>query len=114
MAAGVVDVIFTEDVAIVSLTTSVGDDGRSTVSETTTTVKAAHRHRVTADEGDFGVVAQEEVAVYFPASVAPPATGDYVEIRGERYEVVGTAYPQVRYRDASIHHHEVRVRRSER
>ena len=106
--------IFTEDVDIIALTTATGEDGRSTVTETTTTVKAAHRHRVTADAGDFGVVAQEEVSIYFPATVTPPATGDLVAIRGERYEVVGTAYPQVRFRNASIHHHEVRVRRSER
>ena len=105
--------LFSESIGIFNVSREVGDDGRTTATETPTMVKGAFRQRVTADGFNEGVVATDEIVVYIPPDSLVDV-GDRVEVRGERYEVISTAFPQVNFRKGRVHHLEVRVRRSTR
>lgn len=98
---------------IVRVTETVGADGRVSVSEEVEAVLGAFRQRAAIDSLNAGIVVTDEVVAYLPPDVAI-AVGDALDVRGERYEVVSTAFPQVNFRTGLAHHCEVRVRRSQR
>lgn len=105
--------LFVEPIEHVSLTEVVGEDGRMVSSETRRTVPGAFRLSNSSDSFSGGVVATDEAIAYLQPDVEVRLS-DFFVIRGVRYEVVSTAFPQVSFRTGRAHHVEVRVRRSQR
>jgi hypothetical protein len=113
MSTAVSSRLFSEPVDVIVTVETISSSGRVTKSETSTQVKGAFRQRVAVDAFNDGVVVSDEVAVYLPPGTLV-GIGDALVIRGQRYEVVSTAFPQVNFRTTEVHHLEVRARRSQR
>jgi hypothetical protein len=113
MSTAVRSRLFSEPIDVIVVAETVSAAGRVTKSETSTQVRGAFRQRVAVDAFNDGVVVSDEVAVYLPPDTLV-GIGDALAIRGQRYEVVSTAFPQVNFRTTEVHHIEVRARRSQR
>lgn len=105
--------VMSEAMSVIRRTSTVGADGRPVVTEVSEPCTGAFKHRMTIDNFDAGVVTSNEVTVYVYTG-ALPEVGDVMVIRGERFESVGIAHPMVSRATNVVHHHEVRVRRTER
>lgn len=105
--------LFKEPITLIAVAETVGPDGRTVRTETPVETTGAFRQRAAIDAVNDGVVVTDEIVVYLrPQDTA--LVGDRVTIRGETYEVVSTAFPQVNLRTGEVHHNEVRARRSTR
>lgn len=105
--------LFREPITLIVVSEAVGADGRTTRTETPTETTGAFRQRAAIDANNAGVVVTDEIVVYLRPEDSV-LVGDRVAIRGEVYEVVSTAFPQVNHRTGELHHREVRARRSTR
>lgn len=106
--------LFSEPIAVLTVSEMVGSDGRTLQHvESETEVLGAFRQRASIDSFNNGRIVTDEVVAYLPPDTVVDA-GDRLRVRGEEYEVVSTAFPQVNFRTGAAHHVEVRVRRSER